>query len=153
MPKLLEGKWENVDSSDTNTMHVLVSQNDMGLHSGDEIMGQYFLSNGDSKNITIKIDGVYRYTVFYLNGMKWSSGIKLSAFSAGCNIIFSMFFMIGTVCILQLNNISMAYKIQYGFYEILIVGIVCVFFFFASIIMPIIIIKKERPAELLKKNE
>lgn len=98
------------------------------------------------------LESVYRYTVYFIVGMKWRTCLRVSSFAAMCNIGVSVITSIITVAMLKMKDIGIAERVEPGRYEILTVGFVYILFYVVTIIMPVMILKKSKPSMLLKNH-
>ena len=92
------------------------------------------------------------YAVYYICGLKWKQCAKVNFYSSLICIVFSFLLSITAVTAIQIFNIFDETVIQPGIWQLAGCIILTVFYLILSIALPISIIGKNTPHEVLKLN-
>lgn len=98
------------------------------------------------------LEGLYSYTIYYLTGMKWNGVLKICGFSTICNEVMSGMVSVIIIAVMRMKIPDIAGRINIGALEIGIVLMIWILMYLLSIIMPLSILKNNRPAQLLQQK-
>lgn len=98
------------------------------------------------------MEGLYSYTVYYVTGMRWSGVLRICGFASLCNELISGIFAIMAVTVMKIRFPNIATRMNIGIIEVLIIFGMWILMFALSIIMPVSILNKNKPARLLQQK-
>ena len=92
------------------------------------------------------------YAVYYICGLKWMNCAWVNFFSSLLCVSASLFLSIGGIFVLQINGLLKNTVIELGFFQISGCIAVSLLYIGFSMILPMRIIGKNTPAQILKSN-
>lgn len=98
------------------------------------------------------LEGLRNYTIYYITGMKWNGIIKINSFSIICSIGMSVVLSTVEYWIMKIKFANIANRIDISVAEIMIIAGIWLCFIFLAIIMPLSILHRNKPAELIKQE-
>jgi hypothetical protein len=98
------------------------------------------------------LEGLRNYTIYYITGMKWNGIIKINSFSIVCSIGMSVVLSTVEYWIMKIKFANIANRIDISVAEIMIIAGIWLCFIFLAIIMPLSILHRNKPAELIKQE-
>lgn len=102
-----------------------------------------------STSAVATLEGLYHYTVYYLTGMKWSGVFKICGFSTLCNELLSGVLAVIAGVVIKLRLPDIGARMHLGLIEIMLIIGMWMVMFVLSVIMPLSILNKNKPAQLL----
>lgn len=92
------------------------------------------------------------YSIFYIYGAEWKIGILLSLLCCMFNSVLASIFLGISSLIFKTTNISTEYIINFNLPELIVCSLAIILNMLISVILPIIIISKQSPKQLLISN-
>lgn len=98
------------------------------------------------------LEGLRNYTIYYITGMKWNGIVKITGFSIICSIGMSVVLSTAEYLIMKVKFPRIVNRISIGIEEGMIIAGIWVCFVLLAIIMPLLILHRNKPAELIKQE-
>lgn len=98
------------------------------------------------------LEGLRNYTIYYITGMKWNGIIKINSFSIVCSIGMSVVLSTVEYWVMKIKFANIANRIDISVAEIMIIAGIWLCFIFLAIIMPLSILHRNKPEELIKQE-
>ena len=98
------------------------------------------------------LEGLRNYTIYYITGMKWNGIVKITGFSIICSIGMSVVLSTAEYLIMKVKFPRIVNRISIGIEEGMIIAGIWVCFVLLAIIMPLSILHRNKPAELIKQE-
>lgn len=92
------------------------------------------------------------YAIYYICGLKWKQCAMINFYSSFISMIFSFIISIVLILITKLTGIMEETVIDLGIWQLIICILIIMFYIIISVILPISIIGKNTPNQILKSN-
>lgn len=92
------------------------------------------------------------YAIYYICGLKWRQCASINFFSALISISLSFILSIVSVAAIELTGLLKKTVIEFGVWQILSCIVIMIIYIILSVVLPISIIGKNTPNQVLKSN-